>query len=157
MRSKLSKVKWLHRRSNLIVAALLVCLGIFFVAARVAGRQSGGETLRVNGRDFSLEVALTQQAQELGLGNRASLPKNHGMLFAFSRPAVECFWMKDMHFPLDIIWVDAGHRVVHIEPNVSPTTYPHSFCPNEPAEYVIELNAGTARAAGIRDDESLNF
>jgi hypothetical protein len=114
--------------------------------------------LHVNGRKFSLEVAATPQAQVLGLGNRASLPANHGMLFAFSGPpAAECFWMKDMHFSIDIIWINASKTVVHINPNVSPNTYPKSFCPSEPAEYVIELNAGAASSAGIHDGETLNF
>src|SRR5487761_1173663 len=147
-----SKVKWLRNRKILAAFALLilvVCIGIFFVTTRVFGRQSSGETLRVNGREFSLEVAATQQARKLGLGNRALLPKNHGMLFVFSQAAVECFWMKDMYFPIDIIWIDASKKVVHIEPNVSPSSYPHSSCPNNPTKYVIELNAGAAKSAGI--------
>jgi len=158
MRPLLSKVKYLRGRKVLAVmlCILFVCAVVFFFAVKVVGRQSE-TTLRVNGRTFSLEVAGTPAAQELGLGKRASLPKNQGMLFVFSRPAVECFWMKDMHFPLDMIWLDANKTVVHVEQNVSPATYPSTFCPAATSEYVIELNAGSSRSAGIRDGEILRF
>lgn len=52
------------------------------------------------------------------------------------------FWMKDMKFPIDMLWLDNQYRVVSSEENVSPDTYPKVFFPSAPSRYVIELSAG---------------
>jgi hypothetical protein len=79
------------------------------------------------------------------------------MLFISKVPAKECFWMKDMRFSLDILWLDASHRVVHIEQGVSPGTYPRTFCTKVPAMYVIELPAGSVAEDNIQQGQILNF
>jgi uncharacterized membrane protein (UPF0127 family) len=114
-------------------------------------------TLHAGGKRYDLRVAATAQAQEKGLGDIASMPKNSGMLFWFTDDQTRCFWMKDMRFSLDIIWLDASRRITHIEPALSPKTYPNAFCPAEPARYVIELNSGEAAGAGLRNGETLTF
>jgi uncharacterized membrane protein (UPF0127 family) len=113
--------------------------------------------LKSNNKRYTLQVAATTRSQALGLGNRTSLPKNQGMLFVFQKPAVQCFWMKDMHFPIDMVWVSSDRRVEYVESNVSPKTYPHLFCPAVQARYVIELNAGQAKQADIRTGKLLSF
>jgi hypothetical protein len=123
---------------------------------QVAG-DSGTTILRTGSKKYTLFVVSTPTTQQLGLGQRASLPKDQGMLFVFGQAAQQCFWMKDMHFPLDMIWLSPSHRVEHIQPDVSPKTYPNSFCPDVTAQYVIELNAGQASAAGIYTGERLSF
>jgi uncharacterized membrane protein (UPF0127 family) len=135
-----------------LLAMLMIVVGVI-----VLSTNSVPPTLHVGNHTYRLEVATTTAAQEKGLGDRASLPTNQGMLFSFSNEAVRCFWMKDTHFPLDMIWLNSNKQVLHIESNVSPSTYPETFCPNEPAQYVIELNAGQARAAGITTGQSLKF
>lgn len=115
------------------------------------------KTLTVDNHHFKLEVSDTPQAEALGLGDRTSLPKDHGMLFVLDASSSACFWMKDMHFPLDIVWLSAERRVVYLEQNVSPDTYPHSFCPAAPAKYVIELNAGATAPLGIAQGQTLQF
>ncbi len=114
-------------------------------------------TLKSDGVYFALQISSTPQEREIGLGKRVSLPSNQGMLFVFGAPAVQCFWMKDMHFPLDMVWVNTDKKVVHVMQNVSPATYPHVFCPDVSAEYVIELNAGQATRAHIHAGEALAF
>jgi uncharacterized membrane protein (UPF0127 family) len=156
---KLSKVKRKLKIKYFLIAlaALTVCL----LAALIDGRPNRSldvsKTLTVNGHKFSLEVAKTPAQRTRGLGNRVSLPQDHGMIFVFSKPAVECFWMKDTHFPLDMIWIDSNKNVIQLIQNVSPSTYPETFCPDQPAKYVIELNAGTARSVGIHEDQTLSF
>ncbi|MDB5163658.1 MAG: hypothetical protein JWS12_275 [Candidatus Saccharibacteria bacterium] len=113
--------------------------------------------LQSNAGCVALTTAKSPAARAKGLGQRDNLPANHGMLFVFDQPAQQCFWMKDMRFSLDIIWMDANKRVVHIEPHVSPATFPKTFCPSQPAQYVIELNSGAASQLGINLDQSLNF
>ncbi|HUS25999.1 MAG TPA: DUF192 domain-containing protein [Nevskiaceae bacterium] len=123
----------------------------------VVFNEPSAKSLRVSGRTFKLEVAQTPQAQAKGLGGRSSLSANRGMLFVFGDEAPRCFWMKDTHFPLDIIWLNERKQVVSMETNVSPRTYPRSFCPEDAAQYVIELSAGQAIAAHIQDGQHLDF
>jgi uncharacterized protein len=157
MSPAVQKLQWLQEHLGAVVAALFVCV-VIAVGLVIFNRQSNAETLHAGSHNFSLEVADTSQARTLGLSNRASLAADHGMLFVFpGAPKPQCFWMRDMSFPLDIIWAGANKQVVHIEQNVNPDTYPQSFCPSEPAQYVIELNAGTAASAGIRVGQTLNF
>ena len=113
--------------------------------------------LTVNGYRYHLLVATTPATQAKGLGDRASLPLNEGMLFVFPDEGVRCFWMKNTHFPLDIIWLNAHKQVVHMEANVSPATYPNAFCPPQVARYVIELNAGQAQRAGMQLGQVFTF
>jgi uncharacterized membrane protein (UPF0127 family) len=113
--------------------------------------------LQTGDQAYELEVATAPDEQAKGLGKRASLPLDRGMLFTFESSGVRCFWMKDMQFPLDIIWINDAHMVTHIERNVSPRTYPKAFCPPTAAQYVIELNAGQAARAQLYTGQQLNF
>jgi len=135
---------------------LVVIAGIIYLILSVF-RAANVATLRVGERSYRLEIAKTSAAQQKGLGGRVSLLANQGMLFEFGAPAQRCFWMKDMRFSLDIIWFSGTKQVEHIEANVNPSTYPKIFCPTQPAQYVIELNAGQTYAAGIAVGQTLNF
>lgn len=72
-----------------------------------------------------------------------------GMLFDFEKPQRACIWMKGMNLNIDIVWIDHNKKVTQIKENVSPDTYPKSFCADQ-TRYVIELAAGTARRAGLK-------
>ena len=58
--------------------------------------------------------------------------------------------MKDMLFPLDIIWISSDFHIVHIEKNLSAQTYPTIYYPNAPAEYVLEISAGESDKNNIK-------
>lgn len=102
-----------------------------------------------------LEVAVTAEARARGLSGRSQLPIGHGMLFSFASPGKHCFWMKDMHLNIDIIWLDSRNAVTKIEPNVSPDSYPQLFCPEQDAVYVVELPAGAAERNGLTVGKTL--
>ncbi len=138
--------------SGSIVGLLcIVSLGFYVM------RQSSLPNFTVGKRGYHLAVASTQEARQKGLGGRADMKENEGMLFVFDAPDAACFWMKNMHFSLDMIWLDADKRVVHIEQNVSPETFPKSFCPGKPAKYVVELKAGEARRSHVVLGQKLAF
>lgn len=149
-------LKWLRGPLGVLVAAVVVLFGVV-IYAQIVGKNSTTDILQINGRSFSLQIAKTEAQRELGLGNRASMPTDQGMLFIFPQVQPECFWMKDMHFSLDMVWVNKNKQVVYIKHNVSPNTYPDSFCPVQPVAYVIELNAGTTDTTGMRVGETLDF
>jgi uncharacterized protein len=102
-------------------------------------------------------VADTEALRELGLGQRATLPEDSGMLFVFDHADTYGFWMKDMEFPLDIIWLDQDFRVIHIERDLSPETYPKIFTPTAKASFVLEVNAGIAEKNNYTEGKTLDF
>lgn len=87
-------------------------------------------------------VADTLSERMKGLSETPFLPDNVVKLFAFGATGTHSIWMKDMKYPLDIIWITQGGEIVHIEENVPPDSYPKSFSSPKPAWYVIEANAG---------------
>jgi uncharacterized protein len=114
-------------------------------------------TLKSGDSRYTLQIAATIPEQEKGLGGRSSLPQNQGMLFKFSTASEQCFWMKNMRFPLDMIWVGGDKRVLFVKSSILPSTYPNAFCPNVPTKYVIELNSGQASKAAIHAGGLLSF
>jgi uncharacterized membrane protein (UPF0127 family) len=119
-----------------------------------AGRASPAATptATIARHHFSIELATTPAAQEHGLMNRTSMPADHGMLFVFADAQPRTFWMKNTLIPLDILFFDAHGRLVAIQADAQPCKAdPCSLYPsNEPARYVLELNAGTAAKLGLR-------
>jgi uncharacterized membrane protein (UPF0127 family) len=84
---------------------------------------------------------------------------NQAMLFAFKQPGQYAFWMKDMKFPIDMVWIGADSKVVGYYNNISPSTYPDKF-ENEtsrPAKYVLEIKALRAKELGIKLGTPVSF
>lgn len=110
---------------------------------------------------FSVELAVTEEERQLGLGGRKVIGSDAGMLFLFPGADFHGIWMKGMQFPLDIIWLASppakgGEQnlsetfvVVDMKENVLPETYPTVFLPTKKASYVLEIGAGKARTSGI--------
>lgn len=100
------------------------------------------------------EVADTPEERGRGLGGHDPLSSGQGMWFVFDAPYPYSFWMKDMEFSIDIIWFDENLRIVHIERNVSPASYPETFTPESPAQYVLEVPAGFSSEHDLSVGES---
>lgn len=96
----------------------------------------------IDGVVVEASVADSMSTRIKGLSGTPFLPDHVVKLFAFGVAGSHSIWMKDMNYPLDIIWFDNDGVIVHIEENVSPSTFPESFASPEPAWYVIEANAG---------------
>lgn len=107
--------------------------------------QGGYKTTSViiNSDHFHLDIANDPMRRTLGLGRREPGDPHKGMLFIFPTAAKHGFWMKDMKFAIDIIWLDEQRQVVDITYNVAPDTYPQVFEPEQDAKYVIEVPTGT--------------
>ncbi len=106
-------------------------------------------TLAIGNTNIIVEIADTDTTRAHGLSDRAALDEKRGMLFVFSTAAYQSFWMKDVHFPLDIIWLDDNWRVIDITTNISPESFPKTYTPRAPARYVLEVNSGFASAHHI--------
>jgi len=105
----------------------------------------------INGKQLNVEIVKTPGARELGLSGRTSLREDTGMLFVFETDAPWGIWMKDMKFPIDILWIDRDGTVLHVEKNATPESYPNIFISPEPARYVLEVNAGFAEKNWIEN------
>jgi uncharacterized membrane protein (UPF0127 family) len=100
--------------------------------------------VRINNTVFTVEVAATSAAQERGLSYRNSLPTNAGMLFVYSTPSRYPFWMHEMRFALDFIWID-NNQVIDLSENIPPPSQtnnqPTILSPRAPVRYILEVNA----------------
>ena len=91
----------------------------------------------------------------LGLGKRKNICQQCGMLFLFEEKSPRGFWMKDMQFGLDILWVE-DDRIVFIEQNISPD-FDQVMKPPFSVDKVLELPAGTCQQKGIEIDDRIEF
>ena len=114
-------------------------------------------TVQLAGKTIRVTVADTPELRAKGLGGREGLAQDEGMLFIFDSDAKYQFWMKDMRFPIDILWIFASGQVVDIRESVSPSTYPAVFAPNSPARYVLELPAGFVKENDVVAGEILRL
>ena len=81
------------------------------------------------------------------------------MLFVFNERKPHRFWMKDMRFPLDIIWLD-NHRIVHINHNAEPASSddePEVMTSPVPVNFVLEIAAGRAVKLRLKKGQQMKF
>lgn len=135
----------------IILLILVLILSVIFYF------RDTGPVLRINNHSISLIIADTEEEREKGLGGRESMPYDTAMLFIFDTPDTYGFWMKDMKFPLDIVWLNEDKEVIYIKENAQPESYPEGFIPPDKSLYVIELNAGLVSKYGIKVGNILNF
>lgn len=109
-----------------------------------------------SGNYISAELALTPAQWQKGLSGRKELKENQGMLFVFPESSYQSFWMKDMKFSIDIIWVDESFKIVGIEKNLPPCV---DKCPTYespvPVKYVLEVNAGFSEKEKLKEGDVL--
>lgn len=142
----------------LAVMLLIVFLGYFWPEIKTwLVRDTEMVTIYIGDVPFDVTVADTQPERSQGLSGTDPLGPNEGMLFIFDRPDYYGFWMKDMNYPIDILWFDNNRRLVHIEENVRPESYPQSFGPDERARFVVELAAFTADARQLQEGAALTM
>ncbi len=96
-----------------------------------------------DGSCVKVEVVTEPDDVALGLMYREDIPEDRGMLFSFPDEGYQNFWMKNMRFPLDIIWINKNNEVVQIEENAMPcdTDACPTYSSKEKAAYVLEVNA----------------
>ena len=135
-------------RTLLLPALLALAIGC---PANGVANESPDAWVEIRGHRVAVEIADTREKQALGLGQRDDLAWDHGMFFTYAKPAFYAFWMKDMRFSLDIVWI-LDNRIVAIDQSVpfepggtGPTLRPDSL-----VDAVLEVPAGNAAARGWR-------
>ncbi|MFH1973125.1 MAG: DUF192 domain-containing protein [Patescibacteria group bacterium] len=98
-----------------------------------------------------MEIADTDASRMRGLSGRTSLAPEAAMLFVFGERGIYPFWMKEMRFPIDIVWID-GDTVVDVttlQPPEEGMNVPSNHIPFAMADRVLEVNAGLAESLGL--------
>lgn len=115
-------------------------------------------TAIINGHKIYLELAVTPKEKELGLSYRKSLPSDHGMLFTYDHKEKYGFWMNQMNFPLDFVWID-GNIVADITRNVPVLTNGQftTLQPKVEINKILELNSGIIDKLSIKIGDAIIF
>ena len=114
--------------------------------------------IEIDGTVIRAEIVDTIPTRTKGLMFRDTLPENQGMLFVFESEDRYGFWMENMNFPIDIIWIDKNNRVVDIVKNAEPCRpICQTYTPKDNAKFVLEINANLADQLNIEEGSLINF
>lgn len=113
--------------------------------------------VKIAGQDIKVDLALNEKTQRQGLSGRKELKENEGMLFVFDKSGKYPFWMKDMNFPLDIIWLSEDLEVVYIKKRALPESFPENFIPEKNAKYVLEVVSGFSEKNNLKAGDRAEF
>jgi uncharacterized membrane protein (UPF0127 family) len=129
-------------------------------ALLLSGCASGGEWVEIGGKRYTVEIADDDTERARGLMFRDTLADGTGMLFIHEAEEPQAYWMKNTRIPLDILYFDEGRKLVTQQRNVPPCSAGDA-CPSypsdEPARFVLELNAGEAERLKLEDGAELTL
>ena len=142
----------------LLGAAVVTFIGILLISF-ILSRESTGKVL-INNQAFKVTVARSEKERQIGLSNTEQLNENQGMLFLFDRSDYHSFWMKNMKFPIDIIYIN-GDKVVTVIENAKPASDTGGnleiYQPTDKSDKVLEISAGLAKKYNIKRGTSVNI
>lgn len=151
-----------------IMTVIVILLGIF-VFINLSGGNLGSflaplfsktGKVTIDNHSFSVYEAKSEKEREIGLSGRNSIGDNQGMIFIFDKPDIYGFWMKNMKFSIDIVYLN-NKKIVTIYPNVAfpkdPTEELKIYTPSEPADTVVEFKAGTALKYNFKVGDSVTI
>lgn len=157
-------------KSLLAVISIVVLISIagvifFFIQKqttsdlRLQGRVSflSLRPITIGNQKLYVEIAQTSEEKAQGLSGRESFKEDQGMLFIYDEAGFYSFWMKDMLFPIDIIWIDENFEIVDVTKNIQPDSFPQIFQSQKPAQYVLEVNAGFSDQNSIQIGDKADF
>ncbi len=151
----------MNKKILVIVVLILIALGVSVAMTAHAPTNEDAvypqASVSIGGKAFKALVSSTEALRDKGLGQRDSLPADEVMLFAFDAPDLLGFWMKDMRFSIDMMWLDLNGTVITIAKSVSPDTYPKVYFPSRPALYVVETNAGVLQSLGVKEGDKVSI
>jgi uncharacterized membrane protein (UPF0127 family) len=142
----------------LAVSMIVFCLVLFFVNKKSINYPKPdwkSSEIIMGGETFKAEIVDNQEKIEKGLSGRESLCEKCAMLFLFDNLAKHNFWMKNMEFNLDLIWVK-DNKIVQISPQISHELgEKETISPAVEVNKVIEINAGMSEKLGLKVGEEV--
>jgi uncharacterized protein len=141
-----------------VARGLLVMLCVLSVHIVYGANQPAVVDVCIKGSCVHSEVADSDYSRQRGLMYRESLAKDEGMLFSYGKDGVYAFWMMNTFIPLDMLWISAEKKIVHIAENVQPCAETcESIVPPVQARYVLEVNAGFTSNNNIVLGDAVSF
>ncbi|MEK9175822.1 MAG: DUF192 domain-containing protein [Patescibacteria group bacterium] len=135
----------------LIGAGVVIFIGLFLITLVISKKTT---LVSVGNQTFKVKVAATDQQKQIGLSETKSLKQNQGMLFVFDNPDYYRFWMKNMNFPIDIIYI-REEKVITVISNAKVQANLNDdliiYSPKEKSDKVLEINAGLANKYAIKE------
>ena len=141
----------------LILGLVIIFGSIFLFVEKRLDLGNNAKIVKINDTSIKVEIADTVESRAQGLSERKILRDGTGMLFIFDSSGQYGFWMKDMNFSIDIVWISESFEVIGIEHEVTPETFPTIFYPPGPVRYVLELPAGFSRNRGIDIEQFISY
>ena len=155
---KTRQTRVLNIISILATGALLLVLLLHFKIGQSSDIPKGYDAvISIGSTEIPVTIADTLAEQEQGLSGTESLESNAGKLFVFNTPGSYGFWMKDMNYAIDIIWIDEYLKIVDISKDLTPQTYPTIFYPPKDIKYVLEVNSGFSTRNNISINQLMKF
>jgi len=130
--------------TTLIISGVLLLIGTTFLLYIIPNLITRPTDLWLGGGVFKAKLALTDNARSKGLAGTKDINPDEALLMAFPSDGMWEIWMKDMNFPIDVVWLDKDRKVTTTVKNIpfdESTKVKHQ--PKTPARYIIELPAGT--------------
>ena len=137
---------------SVIIIILFLGAGYF-----LSEKDKSESYIQIGGQKVEVKVVDTKEEQELGLSGHPGLEENEGMLFVFGLSEKHGFWMKDMNFAIDMIWIGEDMKIVYIKKNATPESYPEIFIPTQNAKYVLEVVAGFSEKNNVKVGDQLEM
>jgi len=141
----------------ILLAVLMMSLSVFLVERK----ESSIIVVKFpSGVEIEAEVADTPEKLLFGLAFRDGLPQNGGMLYIFQENGLHRVRTREYRFPIDILWVDEGHHVVHMLEHAEPCAKdpcPQFGPPPEAARYVLQTEAGFLKKSGVSLNDELKY
>jgi len=153
----MNRNKCIHYVILILIAIGAAALVMLFLRFRNEKSSIYNRTLIAGRLSIPVSIASTPAEQQQGLSDTPSLPENAGKLFVFNQPGNYGFWMKDMNYGLDFVWINNDLKIVSITPDVAAATYPQVFYPPQPVQYVLEVNAGFSAKNNLTVGEQMSL
>ncbi len=149
-----------------LVASLIFIIFISFASSLlitfIPANNPKQATVTIRNQSFAVEVADTDEKRAKGLSGRNSLDAKQGLLFVFNQTGFYSFWMKEMRFPIDILFIkdDKIVTIAQSVPKPKDGTAPADlllYKPAQAANYVLEINAGLSQKYGFQENDSVKM
>lgn len=160
----------MQKRFSIFIIILFFLVGFFLINQpaknlKLENKPENIKSVKIAGQTIKVELALTPVERAQGLSGRNELKENEGMLFIFDKPGRYPFWMKDMNFPIDIIWLapseggDLEAKVIYIKKDARPESYPNTYGPgpDQDTKYVLEVVSGFAEKNNLKAGDRVKF